>query len=141
RDDRILTIAGGQTVKGNIDLPGAQDIYTFSVTAGTVGYFASDECSANGPQWTIETDSGSPASGGAIICDDVGRVEFPDAGNFRVRVFSTGGSTGSYTLEWKTSRPDKILAISSGQTVNGDLDLPGARDVVMFEVDAGEVAY
>ena len=58
-----------------------------------------------------------------------------------MRVFSAGGSTGSYALEWKPSRPDKILAISSGQTVDGVLDLPGARDVVMFEVDAGEVAY
>lgn len=141
RDDRILTIESGQKVEGNIDLPGAQDIYTFSVTAGTVGYFASDGCSANGPQWTIETDAGSPASGGAIICGDLGRVEFPDAGSFRMRVFSAGGSTGSYALEWKPSRPDKILAISSGQTVDGDLDLPGARDVLTFDVDAGEVAY
>ena len=141
RVDRILNIASGQAVEGNIDLPGAQDFYDFSVAAGTIAYFASDGCSAPGPQWTIETDTGSAASGGAIICDDLGRVEFADAGSYRVRVFSTAGSTGSYKLAWKASRPDKTLPISSGQTVTGETDLPGAQDVYEFDVEAGTVAY
>ena len=141
RPDRILAISSGQSIDGNIDLPGAQDIYEFDAAADTVAYFASGDCAASGPQWVVEDAAGASASSGSVICDDIGRVDFPTAGRYRIRVYSAAGTTGAYQVQWKPSRQDQTFAIASGQTVNGDIDLPGARDLYAFDVTAAAVAY
>jgi len=141
RPDRILSIASGESADGDIDLPGAQDIYEFEPAAGTVAYFASGDCASSGLQWVVEDENGAPASGAAVVCNDVGRIDFPASGRYRIRVYSVDGSTGKYQVDWKPSRPDRALTIGSGETASGDIDLPGAQDVYGFDVDAGTVAY
>ena len=141
RPDRTSTIAADEPRNGTIDLPGAQDVYAFDATAGTVAYFASADCDTSGLQWVIENADGSAASSPAVICGDIGRVDFTTSGHYRVRVWSVDGATGPYQVVWKQSRPDQTTAIASGETVTGDIDLPGAQDLYDFDVEGGTVAY
>ncbi|HZV26533.1 MAG TPA: RHS repeat-associated core domain-containing protein [Acidothermaceae bacterium] len=106
RADRALSLQPGQTASGTIDLPGAQDIWTFTVPAGTVAYFDADpNCSAAGGNllYEVRDASGAPVSSGRYICDSLGKVAFPKAGTYRLVVSSVGPATKSYTILWKNS--------------------------------------
>ena len=141
RPDKIGAITAGATMSGDIDLPGARDVYEFDTAAGTVGWFTSPDCSTSDLQWVVEDDVGTPVGPAAVVCGQVGRIDFATAGRYRVRVYSVNGGTGTYSIAWQRSRPDRIGRISSGQTISADIDLPGAQDVYEFEADANTVAY
>ena len=141
RPDRQLTIAPDAPADGDIDLPGAQDVYSFSVAAGDVAYFDAADCSDSGLQWVVEDPNGAPQAGAAVICGDVGRVQFAIGGDYQARVYSVDGATGAYRITWQTSRPDAQFDVGAGETVEGDIDLPGAQDLYSFDAEAGTVAY
>lgn len=141
RPDRQLTIAPDTPADGDIDLPGAQDVYAFSVEAGDVAYFAAADCSDSDLQWVVEDPSGLPQAGAAVICGDVGRVQFDVGGDYQVRVYSVDGATDTYDITWQTSRLDGQFEIAAGDTVDGDIDLPGAQDLYAFDAEAGTVAF
>ncbi len=141
RPDRQLTIAPDQPINGDIDLPGAQDVYSFSVEAGDVAYFAAADCTDTDLQWVVEDPNGAPQAGAAVICGDVGRVQFAVGGDYQARVYSVEGATGAYQITWQTSRPDASFDITPGGTGRGDIDLPGAQDVYSFDAAAGVVAF
>ncbi|MET3803754.1 RHS repeat-associated protein [Nakamurella sp. UYEF19] len=147
RPDLSKTLTSGSTATGDIDLPGAKDVYAVAVTAGTVGYFAAAADCVNPPPgqgniyWSLQDPGGSTFTGATEICGDQGRVVFPTTGTYLLVVISAGGGTGAYTVSWKTSRPDVVEPLVSGATVSGDIDLPGADDVYTLAVTAGTVAY
>lgn len=141
RPDKVGAITAGETVTGDIDLPGARDVYDFDASEGTVAWFASPECSTSELQWVVEDDAGTPVGAAAVVCGQVGRIAFTTTGRFHVRVYSVNGGTGTYSIAWEKSRPDHVSSITSGQTISGTIDLPGAQDLHEFDADAGMVAY
>ena len=141
RPDTFDAITAGETVSGDVDLPGARDFYEFDATAGTIAWFSSPDCSDGDLQWDVEDATGRTVGPAAVVCGDVGRIEFTADGRYRVRVYSVGGRTGTYSIAWKESRPDRVASITSGQTASGNIDLPGAQDLYELQADAGTVAY
>ena len=141
RPDKIGAITAGATMFGDIDLPGARDIYEFDASAGTVAWFTSPACSTSDLQWAVEDQAGTPVGPAAVVCGQVGRISFETTGRYRVRVYSVNGGTGTYSIAWQKSRPDRYGRISGGQTISGEIDLPGAHDVYDFKAVADTVAY
>ena len=145
RPDRVRALLAGQTATGTIELPGAQDVWTMAVPAGAVAYFAADhtcDTSTSGALlYSVRGSDGSAFSAGRYICDDIGRVAFPNAGTYQLTVTSQGGATRSYSITWEVSRADRALSLQPGQSASGTIDLPGAKDIWTFTVPAGTVAY
>jgi hypothetical protein len=145
RADRVQTLMAGQTATGTIDLPGARDVWTMAVPAGTVAYFAADktcdQSTSPALPYSVQGSDGSAFSAGRYICDDVGRVVFANAGTYQLVVASDGGATRKYSITWEMSRADRALSLQPGQTVSGTIDLPGAQDIWTFTVPGGTVAY
>jgi RHS repeat-associated protein len=145
RADRVQALMAGQTATGTIDLPGARDVWTMAVPAGTVAYFAADKTcdQSTSPAllYSVQGSDGSGFSAGRYICDDVGRIVFANAGTYQLVVASEGGATRNYSIAWEVSRPDRALSLQPGQTASGTIALPGAQDIWTFTVPAGTVAY
>jgi RHS repeat-associated protein len=145
RADRVQPLTAGQTASGTIDQPGAQDVWTLAVPAGTVAYFAADkncdQSTAPDLLYSVRASDGTAFSAGRYICDDVGRVVFAKAGTYQLTVASQGGATRKYSITWEVSRADRALSLQPGQSASGTIDLPGAQDVWTFNVSAGTVAY
>ena len=145
RPDRVRALLAGQTATGTIELPGAQDVWTMAVPAGAVAYFAADkkcdQSTSGALLYSVRGSDGSAFSAGRYICDDIGRVAFPNAGTYQLTVTSQGGETRSYSITWEVSRADHALSLQPGQNASGTIDLPGAKDIWTFTVPAGTVAY
>ncbi len=145
RPDLTRPLTAGGTAAGTIDKPGAQDVWTLTVDAGTVAYLAADpSCSSatgNHATWDITDSTGRDITGPSYLCADIGRVVFSSAGSYRLVVSSSNGRTAPYALHWKPSRPDNLAPIQPGQSVSGTIDKPGAKDVWTATVTAGTVGY
>ena len=145
RADRVQPLTAGQTATGTIDLPGAQDVWTIAVPAGTVAYLAAakncDSSTSFDLLYSVRNSDGSAFSAGRYVCDDIGRVVFANAGTYQLVVSSVGGATHSYAITWEVSRADRALSLQPGQSASGTIDAPGAQDIWTFDVPAGEVAY
>ncbi|HWF40496.1 MAG TPA: RHS repeat-associated core domain-containing protein, partial [Acidothermaceae bacterium] len=145
RADRVQPLTAGQSASGTIDQPGAQDVWTIAVPAGTVAYLAAakncDSSASSDLLYSVRNSDGSAFSAGRYMCDDVGRVVFANAGTYQLVVTSVNGATHSYSFTWEVSRADRALSLQPGQPATGAIDLPGAQDIWTFTVPAGEVAY
>ena len=53
RPDIVKPLQAGQTASGNIDKPGAQDVWTMTATAGEVAYLAGDPSCATANEYAI----------------------------------------------------------------------------------------
>ena len=145
RPDQTKPLQAGQTATGTIDKPGAQDVWTMTVAAGTVAYLAADASCDPATQdaiiWNVRDATGGYTVGSSVICSDLGRVVFDQAGTYRIVVASSDGKTGGYSVTWQVSRPDQTKPLQAGQTATGTIDKPGAQDVWTMTVAAGTVAY
>jgi RHS repeat-associated protein len=144
RPDQVKPLAPGQTATGNLDLPGAHDVWTMAVSAGTVVYLAADPAcdrsTADAMTWTVTNPDGSTRIGSSYICSDLGRMVFATAGVYRLVLTSERGRTRPYSVIWEVSRPDQVRSLAPGQTATGTIDKPGADDVWTFTATAGTTA-
>jgi hypothetical protein len=143
RPDQVKPLQSGQTASGSIDKPGAQDVWTMTVSAGTVVYLAADpacdQSTADAITWNVQDETGSLLVGSSYICTDIGRMEFDKAGTYRIAVASSDGKTGDYSVIWKASRPDQTKPLQAGQTASGVIDKPGAQDFWAMTVPGATV--
>jgi hypothetical protein len=142
RTDKQLHLRENDEAAGNIDLAGAADVYALDASAGQVGYFAAATgCDQTLTlRWTLLLEDGT-ALRDQSICADIGRMVFPKAGRYQLRVYSYGGSTGIYKIKWVASRADKQLRLRAGDEAAGSIDAPGAIDVYGFDASVGMVGY
>jgi RHS repeat-associated protein len=142
RPDKKSSIAVGGELAGTIDLPGAEDIYHLDIKGDSESYLlAAPNCpSTPGVRWSIEAEGGG-VIGDNNICTDLGRVQFPIAGGYLLRVYSYHGGTGAYQARWSPSRADKQLQLRESDEASGRIDLAGAADVYTLQASAGQVAY
>ena len=145
RPDIVKPLQAGQTASGNIDKPGAQDVWTMTATAGEVAYLAADPSCATADEyailWNLSDATGAAVIGSSYICSNLGRIVFPKTGTYRLVIASSGGKTAPYSVSWEVSRPDQSKPLQAGQVASGTIDKPGARDIWTMTVSAGTVAY
>jgi hypothetical protein len=147
--DREITDGQPEAGAGNIESPGAVDVYTFDAEAGQVVYF--DARNATGwITWTLEDESG-----GALFTErdlrgsDPGAVALEQGGTYTITASGYGDATGTYAFQlWYVAEP-QTFAIRIGQEVSenqpgpgaGRIDGPGAEDFYTFSARAGQTVY
>jgi hypothetical protein len=151
---QLFAIAFGDTVSdgvpasgaGNLEAPGAVDIYNFDGAAGQEAVF--DWLSGSNVMigWALQ------APGGAVLFDTVlqdQQVALPSTGVYTLTVDGNNiDSVGVYSFQLLEAAATQHFNISFGDTVAdgvpapgaGNLEAPGAVDIYNFDGAAGQVA-
>ncbi|MBK8022665.1 MAG: hypothetical protein IPK19_14840 [Chloroflexi bacterium] len=150
-----FTIAIGDTVSdgvpaagaGNLELPGAQDIYSFNAIAGQEVIF--DRLSGNAAQigWRLNAPDGSVVFD-AILVDR--QVTLTQTGTYALTVRGNSPTGfGIYSFSLVSVSAVETFNISLGDIVSdgvpaagaGNLEAPGAIDRYLFSASAGQWIY
>jgi len=133
---------------GNLETPGAYDDYLFTAPTNRVVYFNA----LSAPYrlfWTLLAPDGSvPFSSHYLPNNDVGRVDLPVAGIYRLRVFSDTDVTGPYSFSL-SNVVDQAFTIAIGSIVTNGVPAPGAGrlqsagadDLYTFAANAGQSVH
>jgi hypothetical protein len=138
---------------GEIIVPGAQDIYRFSVEAGDEVYIEvlNAEPSLGFMPWRLENAQGELVYDQCLRCSNPGKISFQESGEFKILVggFRHGG-TGSYGFRlWKVPPSEMVdigvgvLSVAPGIPKNGsgNLDAPGEADIFVIQGEPGQTWY
>src|ERR1035441_2704799 len=144
----LVTNGAPSAGAGNLETPGAYDDYLFAVPTNRVVYF--NVLSA--PYrlfWTLLAPDGSiPFSSHYLPYNDVGRVDLPVAGTYRLRVYSDTDVTGAYSFSL-SNVVDQAFTIAIGSIVTNGVPAPGAGrlqsagadDLYTFTANAGQSVH
>lgn len=158
--DPTYPIAIGQTVSfnqpsagaGQIDIPGAQDFYTFQGQAGQNVYFEqlSADASLQGwLAWECKSPSGANVFSSAYFGTSVvGRKVLPESGTYRIRCYVGSNDPqhlGKYSFQLKAI-DDSSYALQLGTIVAngtpaagaGRIEAAGSQDLYTFSGNAGQ---
>ena len=158
-EDDAFAIAIGDTVSdgvpgagaGNVETPGARDVYTFTASAGDVVFL--NELAVSGPLLVdvVVTDPlGATINTGFLGGGDPGAITITQTGTHTITVGENqSDATGTYSFALSLTPADDVFAIALGDTVSdgvpaagaGNVEFPGARDVYTFTVTAGDVVF
>lgn len=145
--DQSGTISFGERVDGKIDKSFAIDIYTIQVGADNqIAFFdelsptCSDRNIGGDILWELEHESGKTIVGWEDVLSDCTlqprRVSL-DAGAWTITVFGDGTATGDYSFQiWSVPLPRNMPDIAIGETVQGEIEIVGAKNIYNFQVDA-----
>lgn len=156
--DQYFAIQPGDTVTngvpgvgaGNIEMAGAQDVYTFNATAGqNLTFEAISKAAAfnNWLHWEVRTPGNALLFGNYFT--DGGRRTMPETGTYTIRV-SVGTSNpdylGTYAFRIYTLPGDVRVNIAKGGVISdgvpvsgaGRIDEPGGLDSYTFSGIAGQ---
>ncbi|HEX5219805.1 MAG TPA: Ig-like domain-containing protein [Verrucomicrobiae bacterium] len=138
---------------GNIEVPGAWDVYTFNATNGQLAYFEIPGA-ASSFQGNLYCELKSPSSNTVFSSyitagNHLGRKVLNEAGTYRMRVFAQSNNTnhvGTYSIRIRGIAPDQYFSIQPGDTVTnnvpaagaGNIEMPGAQDFYTFNATAGQ---
>lgn len=156
--DQFFAIQPGDTVTnnipgpgaGNIEAPGAQDLYTFNGTAGQSLSFeaiANSAAFAGWLKWEVKAPSGANVF--SMFFGDGGRRTLPETGTYTIRVWVGANITtflGNYAFRVYTLAGDVLLNIQKGDVISdgvpvsgaGRIDEPGGLDTYTFSGVAGQ---
>jgi hypothetical protein len=149
----------------SLENAGAVDEYTFTGRAGQVVYLDNqDEFGGRGLAWTLERPDGETvfADKSLWLGRDVGPVTLPSTGQYKLRVFGDGDSTGKYWFQLWQVPAAQSFPIAIGDRVHrpddsgtgwvegpdgsqarrqgiGRVESPGAVDEFVFQARAGQV--
>lgn len=101
RPDRTATTAIGGSLTGSIDMPGAQDVHTFTATAGrSVTFHGQGPCDdARLLRYTMFAPSGAYGEVAYVrTCQDSGTITLKESGTYKVVVYGEGLATGPYQV-------------------------------------------
>ncbi len=136
---------------GNIHVPGAQDVYTFSAEPGQEIFLEvlQTERSLGFLTWQLVDDSGAILFDECLRCIDPGKYTLEKGGEYTLLVggFQHAG-TGAYSFRlWDVPAPHVFQLTSDQSSIlpdkpsagAGRLESPGARDVYLIEGTKGQV--
>jgi len=138
-----------QAGAGNIEEPGALDIYTFSATAGQEVFFDWQGESNSNWRWKLE-DSDGTVIFEQNLSNDPGTHILELGGTYRMIVGNQNSDeTGTYQFELRGAGQSNTFQINIGDVVSdgvpapgaGNIEEPGALDSYTFEATAGQVVY
>ncbi|MFO0874831.1 MAG: dockerin type I repeat-containing protein [Phycisphaerales bacterium] len=146
--DQVVNNGAPAAGAGNIETPGAVDIYTFTAPPATQVFFdevSTTNCSIS---WTVTDPSNA-----VLFSQQLGQCG-PDAGTFvlaggtyTIRVEDlSGNGTGTYSFVLVTPESAQNFDILYGQPVSngfpapgaGNLETPGAVDIYALATNAGD---
>lgn len=161
--DEVFAIQVGDSITngvslpgaGNLEGPGAQDIYTFQATSGQSAFFRENSVSAAFKgylQWELKTPGGQRVFLGYIDSGDQGRVTFPQTGTYTLTVWCGLNDVtciGPYSFSILSVPPDTVIPIQVGQVISenvpaagaGRIEVPGAEDHYTFQGSAGQSLF
>ncbi|MGI8806942.1 MAG: hypothetical protein ACR2KK_03700, partial [Acidimicrobiales bacterium] len=154
-----FTYAVGNTVSngvpaagaGNIETPGAVDIYTFTAPAGQkvfVDYLTASSCYLN---WRLMGPANAPVFASRGICSDPGQLTLATAGTYILTVDTptTSADTATYSFRITNVPGPQSFTYAVGNTVSngvpaagaGNIETPGAVDTYAFTGTAGQKVF
>ena len=137
---------------GNIESPGAKDIYLFDAKAGQRVYFRMLEHAKGMEQikWKLTDSEGAEVFDTCLGCGETGLHTLRRPGTYTLRVGSNSDpATGQYRLQLFDVPPPHLFAIKIGDPIKenapgagaGSIEVPGALDVYTFTAAAGQRVY
>lgn len=137
---------------GNIETPGAQDIYSFSAAAGQRVYFRIFEHGKGMEQitWKLTDADDSEIFDTCLGCGETGAHTLRKGGLYKLSIGSLRvPAIGAYRVQLFNVPPPDQFAIKIGDTIKentpgrgaGDIESPGAHDVYTFSAAAGQRVY
>jgi hypothetical protein len=92
------------SIAGSIELPGAQDSYTFTADKDQQVYLDAKECTAGGLlEWTLLAPDDEPVFENENLCSSNSpsdqTVTLPQAGSYRLIVKGNDDATGTYRVK------------------------------------------
>jgi hypothetical protein len=136
-----------QAGAGNIESPGARDLFTFTAQAGQTVYF---DTLAGGNfylRWTVEDETGSLVFEGGRMSGDPGTFTLELGGTYTLIVYGDEDVTGTYQFQvWDVPAP-QTFEIGIGDTVAenapgegaGNIETPGVQDKYTFAARTGDI--
>jgi hypothetical protein len=133
---------------GNLEAPGAQDVYTFDAPDNRLVYFQVNTA-FNRLFWSLTAPDGAAVFTGRYMPNnDVRRVELPMHGKYRLVTYNDSGITGAYGFS-VSALTDQTFAISVGDTVTngvpaagaGYVEMSGSWDDYLFTAPGNGVVY
>jgi hypothetical protein len=148
-----LNSVGGvmQTGAGNIDVVGAQDVYTFQGEVGDVIYFDSLPGSTFPLRWKLTDPSDVQIGSNAFITNDLGQFTLTADGPHKITVFSDTNATGVYTFtSFRVQAPDEFIIEYEDVITNGfingtpadgagNIEAVGSLDIYTFTATPGDL--
>ncbi len=139
---------------GRLEVPGAEDIYTFNATAGDLVFFESLTQAGAFKQnlrWQLNRPNGTPVFS-SFFTNPQGRTLLADAGQYTLRIFTSGTDSawfGDYSFRTLPITPDQTFAYTIGTLVTngipavgaGKLEDPGSVDIYTFTATAGQIVF
>jgi hypothetical protein len=134
---------------GNIEQPGAIDIYTLPISAPVDVYF--DELSSScGLRWTVHDPTGDPVFSNDPLClAEPGNHSLDESGDYTITVSGEKDAVGLYSFTvWQNNAPESFV-IDLEQTVSngipaqgaGNIEEPGAIDMYTLAIDSPTGAF
>ena len=128
-----------QRVTGNL-VAGAVDRYHFSAAAGDIVYLDADAACDPALSWRLLQPNGS-LFWFTDACTDLGRRVLPEAGEWRVEVYSDGAAAGAYAFQVRSVAAPTERSISLGGSASGTTTTIGEWHRYTLDVSAGQVVY
>ncbi len=132
---------------GNIESPGARDIYTFMAEAGQTVYFDTQAGGNFYLRWTVEDETGSLIFDGGRMSGDPGVYTLELGGDYTLTVYGDEDTVGAYQFQVSDVPPPQTFEIGIGDAVAenipsegaGNIETPGVQDWYTFVAQAGNV--
>ena len=128
---------------GFIEVPGANDIYTFSADPGQTVYFqvVQPPQTSDTIYWSLIDQVEQKVFDSCLQCSDPGRITLEQGGTYKILVGNqSGAATGTYSIRlWDVAPPD-TFTIEIGDEIArdipgpgaGNIESPGAQDIYNF---------
>ena len=136
---------------GRLEAAGAEDNYVFNASAGQIAFFESlsqDAALKGSLRWQLLKPSGGSVFS-SFFSNSQGRTLLPEAGQYRIRIFTDGivpGLFGPYSFSTRGDLADQQFPIRVGDVVSdgkpaggaGRIETPGSEDNYTFDARAGQ---
>lgn len=161
--DQVFNIPIGSTISngipaagaGNIEVPGASDVFNFTATNGQSAFFEelyATNAFAGWLQWIVKSPANSTVFSSYFDNNGPGRITFTENGTYSLRVIAGASSTnyfGPYAFRIRSIPADEQFVIQIGDTVTnavpatgaGNIEVAGAYDRYTFAGTAGQEVY
>jgi len=134
---------------GRIEVPGAEDIYRFTATAGQLVFFDLQGYKGLSSQvnWRLNAPDGTEVFDNCLGCSEPGVKTLAQGGTYILTVGDRGeDSAGTYRFQLWNVPPPNEFTINIGDVISdsvpgpgaGRIEVPGAEDIYRFTATAGQ---
>jgi RHS repeat-associated protein len=134
----VTSLTLGDTVSAGIDVPGEQDLYTFTLTQRSLLLF--DSLANSNLVWSLSGPGGLKVNTRVFNTADSGSLPLDlVAGNYTLTVDANLGATGAYSFRLNDLSQGTPLTL--GTPVDGALSPGNETDIYKFSATAGDRFY